>query len=139
MTSRKIWRWLQELGSRTLSIESDSPWENGCPGSFNSKLQDELFNRETFFALQAASMLIERWRREYKQVRPHSSHGYRPRAPEAIRFCPMTSLPITTRAFVTAQILAQTGGRLTSVLLRLDRTAGVQKLLRPCTPVSLTG
>ena len=28
--------------------------------------------------------MIEQWRREYNQVRPHSSLGYRPPAPEAI-------------------------------------------------------
>jgi len=31
------------------------------------------------------SVLIEQWRREYNTVRPHSSLGYRPPAPEAIR------------------------------------------------------
>ena len=29
-------------------------------------------------------MLIERWRREYNEIRPHSSLGYRPAAPEAV-------------------------------------------------------
>ena len=31
-----------------------------------------------------AKVLIEQWRKEYKQVRPHSALGYRPPAPEAI-------------------------------------------------------
>ena len=29
-------------------------------------------------------MLIERWRRHYNTIRPHSSLGYRPPAPEAV-------------------------------------------------------
>jgi len=28
--------------------------------------------------------IVERWRKEYNQIRPHSSLGYRPPAPEAI-------------------------------------------------------
>ena len=34
--------------------------------------------------LEKAKVLIEQWRREYNQVRPHSSLGYRLPAPEAI-------------------------------------------------------
>jgi len=60
-----------------------SPWENGYIESFNGKLRDELLNREIFTTLTEAKVLIEQWRREYNQVRPHSSLGYRPPAPEA--------------------------------------------------------
>ncbi|MGO9621242.1 MAG: integrase core domain-containing protein, partial [Desulfobaccales bacterium] len=35
-----------------------------------------------------AQILIERWRREYNTVRPHSALGYRPPAPEAIQVMP---------------------------------------------------
>ena len=67
-----------------LFIELGSPWENGYFESFNGKLRDELLNREVFTTLTEARILIERWRRDYNQVRPHSSLGYRPPAPEAI-------------------------------------------------------
>jgi hypothetical protein len=43
----------------------------------------ELLNREIFTTLTEAKVLIEQWKREYNQVRPHSSLGYRPPAPEA--------------------------------------------------------
>ena len=52
--------------------------------SFNGKLRDELLNRELFDTLKEAQVLIERWRREYNTVRPHSALGYRPPAPESI-------------------------------------------------------
>jgi transposase InsO family protein len=52
--------------------------------SFNGKLRDELLNREIFTTLEEARVLIEQWRREYNQLRPHSALGYRPPAPEAI-------------------------------------------------------
>ena len=38
-----------------------------------------------FFTMKEAQVLIERWRRNYNTIRPHSSLGYRPPAPEAIR------------------------------------------------------
>ncbi len=51
--------------------------------SFNGKLRDELLNREVFETLREAQVLIERWRIEYNQRRPHSALAYRPPAPEA--------------------------------------------------------
>jgi transposase InsO family protein len=69
---------------RTLFIEPGSPWENGYVESFNGKLRDELLNREIFFTLTEAKVLVERWRQEYNTRRPHSSLAYRPPAPETI-------------------------------------------------------
>jgi transposase InsO family protein len=83
-TARAVRKWLNHLGVRTLFIERGSPWENGYIESFNGKLRDELLNREVFTTLEEARVLIEEWRREYNQVRPHSSLGYQPPAPEAI-------------------------------------------------------
>jgi len=83
-TARAVRKWLARLGVKTLFIEPGSPWENGYIESFNGKLRDELLNREIFTTLEEAKVLIEQWRREYNQVRPHSSLGYRPPAPEAI-------------------------------------------------------
>jgi len=83
-TARAIRRWLSRLGVKTLFIEPGSPWENGYIESFNGKMRDELLNREIFFTLEEAEVLIEQWRREYNQVRPHSALRYHPPAPEAI-------------------------------------------------------
>jgi transposase InsO family protein len=82
-TAQVIRRWLNRLGVKTLFIEPGSPWENGYIESFNGKLRDELLNRETCYTLIEAKVLIEQWRKEYNQVRPHSSLHYRPPAPEA--------------------------------------------------------
>jgi transposase InsO family protein len=82
-TARAVRDWLGRVGVRTLFIEPGSPWENGYCESFNGKLRDELLDREVFDTLLEAKVLIERWRVEYNQVRPHSSLGYRPPAPEA--------------------------------------------------------
>ena len=82
-TAKAVRAWLSKLGVKTLFIEPGSPWENGYIESFNGKLRDELLNREIFTTLTEAKILIEQWRREYNQVRPHSSLRYRPPAPEA--------------------------------------------------------
>lgn len=76
--------WLARIGVKTLFIEPGSPWENGYNESFNGKLRDELLNAEIFYTLKEAGVLIERWRRHYNTVRPHSSLGYRPPAPKAV-------------------------------------------------------
>jgi len=83
-TARAIRSWLNRLGVKTLFIEKGSPWENGYIESFNGKLRDELLNCESFTTLAEARILIEGWRKEYNQVRPHSALNYRPPAPEAI-------------------------------------------------------
>ncbi|MEM1330099.1 MAG: IS3 family transposase [Planctomycetota bacterium] len=74
--------WLKRVGVTTLFIEPGSPWENGYYESLNGKLRDELLDREIFYRLTEARVLVERWRRHYNTERPHSSLGYRPAAPE---------------------------------------------------------
>ena len=67
-----------------MFVTPGSPWENGYVESFNAKLADELLEREIFYTLHEAKVLIERWRVQYNTIRPHSALGYRPPAPEAI-------------------------------------------------------
>jgi putative transposase len=83
-TAKAVRKWLDCLGVKTLFIEPGSPWENGYIESFNGKLRDELLNREIFTTLEEAKVLIELWRKEYNQIRPHSALGYQPPGPEAI-------------------------------------------------------
>jgi transposase InsO family protein len=68
------------VGAKTLYIELGSPWENGYCESFNGKFRDECLNGEIFYSLKEAQVLIEQWRVQYNEVRPHSSLGYRPPA-----------------------------------------------------------
>ena len=83
-TAKAVREWLSRIGVKTLFIEPGSPWENGYIESFNGKFRDELLNGEIFTTLLEARVLIENWRREYNHIRPHSSLGYRPPAPQAI-------------------------------------------------------
>jgi putative transposase len=83
-TATIVREWLTKVGVKTLFIEPGSPWENGYVESFNGKLRDELLDREIFYSLTEAKVLIEMWRKHYNGIRPHSSLGYRPPAPETI-------------------------------------------------------
>jgi len=82
-TAKAVRGWLERLGVKALFIEPGSPWENGYIESFNGKLRYEHLNCEIFYTVKEAQVLVEMWRKEYNQVRPHSSLGYRPPAPEA--------------------------------------------------------
>lgn len=95
-----IRKWLNELGASTLFIERGSPWENGYVESFNGKMRDELLNGEIFYTLQEAKVLIEGWRKEYNQIRPHSALGYRPPGPE-VRQAKMLAAPLVGSMGVT--------------------------------------
>ena len=77
-------KWFADTKVKTLYIAPGSPWENGYCESFNGKLQDELLKREVFYTLKEAEILIERWRKDYNTIRPHSSLGYKPPAPETL-------------------------------------------------------
>lgn len=83
-TAIAVREWLSRVGVKTLFIEPGSPWENGYNESFNSKLRDELLNTEICYTLKEAKVVIERWRQDYNTIRPHSSLGYRPPAPETV-------------------------------------------------------
>ncbi len=90
-TATAVRNWLGRTGVGTLYIEPGSPWENGYNESFNGKLRDELLNGEIFYTLAEARTRIECWQRHYNTVRPHSSLGYKPPAPQTI--CPNRQQP----------------------------------------------
>ena len=89
-TATAVKGWITSVRASTAFIEPGSPWENGYVESFNGKLRDELLNAEVFNTLAEAKVLIELWRWHYNTVRPHSSLGYRPPAPEVV----LTTLPM---------------------------------------------
>ena len=82
--AKAVQDWIRAVGAKTAYIEPGSPWENGYCESFNSKLRDELLDGEIFYTLEEARVIIENWRRHYNEVRPHSSLGYKPPAPEVL-------------------------------------------------------
>ena len=74
--SKAVQKWLEVSGVKTLYIAPGSPWENGYVESFNSKLRDELLNRELFLHIDELTYVADRWRMDYNHYRPHSSLDY---------------------------------------------------------------
>ena len=86
-TATLVRGWLETLGVQPLFIEPGSSWENGYVESFNGKLRDELLDREIFYTLTEAQILIERWRNStirrgytapWATARPRQSPSSRP-------------------------------------------------------------
>lgn len=71
-----VHRFLHLEPTNTLYVAPGSPWENGYIESFNSILRDELLNRELFANLLEAQVLIEHYRKQYNEFRPHGALGY---------------------------------------------------------------
>jgi len=82
-TAKSVRKFLAEINVKTAYITPASPWENGYNERFNGILRDELLNGEVFYSLKEAQVLIENYRTEYNEIRPHSALGYRPPAPKA--------------------------------------------------------
>ena len=72
---------------------SPADWSTGrmATASFNGKLREECLNREIFYSLKEAQIVIEKWCVEYNTRRPHSALGYRPPAPAAGNTYPQPS------------------------------------------------
>ena len=73
--SRAVLRWLTETNIDTAHIDPGKPWQNGSNESFNGKFRDECLSMQWFKNRIDAKMLIEQFRQEYNEIRPHSSLG----------------------------------------------------------------
>ena len=83
--ARKLRHWLNALEVAPLYIEPGSPWENGYVESFNGKMREQFLNGELFYTVKEAQVMTDRWRTHYNTVRPHSSLGGQPPAPETLQ------------------------------------------------------
>jgi putative transposase len=54
-------------------IRPGKPIENAYAESFIGRLRDECLNENWFMNLKHARYIIEDWRKDYNEVRPHSS------------------------------------------------------------------
>ena len=72
-----IKKWFGKNFVETLYIDPGSPWQNGYIESFHGRFRDELLNREIFYSVKEARVLVEDWRLEYNNHRPHSGLGYK--------------------------------------------------------------
>ena len=75
-TSNAILGWADETGVGWHYIAPGKPQQNGHNESFNGKLRDELLNETLFRSLPHARAVLETWRRDYNEQRPHSKLGW---------------------------------------------------------------
>jgi putative transposase len=76
-TSNELREWAEEHGVILEYISPGKPTENGYIESFNGKFREECLNQNWFRNLSEARLIIEEWRQDYNERRPHSSLGYK--------------------------------------------------------------
>ncbi len=76
LTSNAILSWVDETGLEWHYIAPGKPQQNAFIESFNGRLRDELLNETLFRSLPHARAVLEAWRRDYNEARPHSKLGW---------------------------------------------------------------
>ncbi len=111
-----------------MYIEPGHPWENPYCESFNGKLRDECLIRELTLDYNAgyAQVVIERWRKEYNEERPHSSLGYRTPA-EVARDRVVAGRPLAEDTRLTPQVAQVFGGKVNSITVPKVRGRKVKR------------
>jgi putative transposase len=74
-TSKAVEAWAFYRGVELDFTRPGKPTDNGHIESFNGRLRDECLNVHQFLSLDHAKTIIEAWRRDYNDHRPHSSLG----------------------------------------------------------------
>src|ERR1700734_1877704 len=87
LTSNAILEWAEQCAVGWHYIAPGKPQQNGFSESFNGKLRDELLNETLFSSMADARAKLEAWRRDFNEVRPHSSLAYLTPAAYARALC----------------------------------------------------
>ena len=76
-TGKALDRWAWEHRVHLSFIEPGKPVQNAFVESFNGTCRNECLNENWFLSLADARTIIENWRIDYNDQRPHSSLGGR--------------------------------------------------------------
>ena len=76
MTSKALFLWSQQRGVKLHFIQPGKPTQNAFVESFNGRFRDGCLNQQWFKDLADARQIIDEWRQDYNEIRPHSSLGY---------------------------------------------------------------
>jgi putative transposase len=74
-TGKALDAWAYSQKVELSFIRPGKPMENGYIESFNGKFRDECLNSHWFMSMEDARQLIEEWRCDYNEERPHSALG----------------------------------------------------------------
>jgi transposase InsO family protein len=73
LVAQHVQDWIEDHGIDTKYIDPGSPWQNGHNESFNGVLRDGCLNRWAFASVREARLVVESWRQEYNEERPHGA------------------------------------------------------------------
>jgi putative transposase len=73
LRGRDLDRWAHDHGVRLFFIDPGKPMQNGSIESFNGRFRDECLDPSWFTSLPEARRIIEAWRLDYNEHRPHTS------------------------------------------------------------------
>lgn len=76
-TSRVMDQWAYENGVRLKLTQPGKPTQNAYIESFIGKFRDECLNEHWFQSLDHARAIIQDWKKDYNELRPHSMLAYR--------------------------------------------------------------
>lgn len=96
-TGKELDRWGYEHCVKLEFIQPGKPTQNAFVESFNGTFRDECLNENWFLSLDDARQIIENWRVDYNEVRPHGSLGDQ----TPVEFATRTAAPL--RACATLQ------------------------------------
>ena len=75
-TSKMLKKWAESKRVSLSYISPGRPMENGYIESFNGRFREECLNQNWFQNILEAAKIVEEWRKDYNNNRPHSSLGY---------------------------------------------------------------
>ncbi|SDE77538.1 Integrase core domain-containing protein [Myxococcus virescens] len=75
--AKALRRWLEASGIQTACSNPGKSWQHGTNESFNGRFRNGCLSAEWFATRREAVVLIEEWRRDYNENRPHSRLGYK--------------------------------------------------------------
>jgi len=75
-TGRALDQWAYEHGVQLKLIQPGKPTQNAYIESFNGKFRDECLNEHWFQSLAHVRAVIQAWRQDYNEQRPHSMLDY---------------------------------------------------------------
>ncbi len=75
LTSHAILKWSEATGVEWHYIQPGKPTQHAFVESFNGRFRDECLNEHLFDGLADARHVIEAWRQDYNNKRPHTALG----------------------------------------------------------------
>jgi putative transposase len=73
LRGRDLDRWAYENGVKLFFIDPGKPMQNASIESFNGRFREECLDQSWFSSLAEARRVIEAWRLDYNEHRPHTS------------------------------------------------------------------